>query len=969
MIKSFGYYHIAQKAEIIKSLSDQKTVFLSNADLSAEKNKIKGKVFSPQEFYEYLIRKSPGIEKVKTLSHNAAIYIIRAVTKSLFTDCRELYTLIKSDLFSRELYELFGIFIENRISYNFLKDVLNKIQLVNTDKIRLEKVFLAYETYLETAKSLGYTDKRALPEIAEKNIKNFPEYLSTVQSKFKYIIIDEPQSFSEHEINFLQLICKDLYLIHNNFEYLSEADGNIRPENPNEENEFLKLAKLFASKYLGYNYDEKPGKNSKISYKKFPDLKDEIEYISNDILKKTTAKTHDYKDFEILVRNNYTKKLVENIFTIKNIPVNTVFEDQEFRSFAIKLSRYFIICDNLKSLKANNIYENDSSKFRITTKYKLNSIFNEINLNFENIISETLDNQFIKDKFLDIQISKNNFSLINTVKNNVDILNNKDSKKLLEEMKKIEKFFELYSQGEIVGATVFAAKHIKENSKNFKYSLAKLITRIKVLSDLSFSLKAHSPEINSILEVINLPVKNEAGLENAVKVNRPENSFQHQTKTVYLIDLCEKNIPKQQSKIQFISENADEKVSAEIKKSFKNFERIISTPNSALANEAKLFARNILRAKEEIIFSTHMYEEKKPILPSPFFQFLSSLDKENVVENISSEQSAEISTVTQQKLPVIKTDKTVIDENEVIKLNVSAISDYQLCPRKFYFAHLMKLKSSGTFAATYGSIVHSILENFNKNYLDEYSANTLKSLADKLFDSQNFPEIAANAGFKQLDIDRITVTDPLSLAEMKENFLGAIKELDRNGFFNTIPDEVICEKTFEFTCDKIPNIVFDGRIDAIYKFKDKYLIVDFKTGKNKPELNYLVSENGVNFNTKTGAIPANPQKYQKEYEYQIPIYYLATQHSDNLKEFKNIINEYSLLYIRPKNQNDGFFKDTIPTEQLKEYETRIIDNLNETIINKIRDKKFFEPDFNEFSCENCSFKILCDSKEGSLDDD
>ena len=202
---------------------------------------------------------------------------------------------------------------------------------------------------------------------------------------------------------------------------------------------------------------------------------------------------------------------------------------------------------------------------------------------------------------------------------------------------------------------------------------------------------------------------------------------------------------------------------------------------------------------------------------------------------------------------------------------------------------------------------------------------------------------------------------------MKDQFFDAINELEKNNFFNKIPDEIISEKPFQFKHPLLENIVFEGRIDAIYKYEDNYTIIDFKTGADKPKLSYLISENGVNFKTSTGK-DTNIETKQNEYEYQIPIYYLATQYSDNFKELKNKISSIGLLYIRPKNRHDGYKEDIINCEIIQEFEEKLIQNLKETIIDKIKNKEYFEPKANSIICSNCAFKNLCETNSEVSDD-
>ena len=94
--------------------------------------------------------------------------------------------------------------------------------------------------------------------------------------------------------------------------------------------------------------------------------------------------------------------------------------------------------------------------------------------------------------------------------------------------------------------------------------------------------------------------------------------------------------------------------------------------------------------------------------------------------------------------------KSSLKDDEEIKLSPSSIGNYQCCPQKFYFANLLNLKTSGTFAANYGTIVHAVFEVFNKTGLSDYTKEHIINLADILFNSKVDPNRAIDCGFEQL---------------------------------------------------------------------------------------------------------------------------------------------------------------------------------------------------------------------------
>jgi ATP-dependent exoDNAse (exonuclease V) beta subunit len=168
---------------------------------------------------------------------------------------------------------------------------------------------------------------------------------------------------------------------------------------------------------------------------------------------------------------------------------------------------------------------------------------------------------------------------------------------------------------------------------------------------------------------------------------------------------------------------------------------------------------------------------------------------------------------------------------------------------------------------------------------------------------------------------------------MKENFRNAIENYEFSGYFNQAPTKAVCEKTFSFTIDELPNVVFDGRIDAILSDeKNNTTVIDYKTGRNKINtLEYAISEFGVNFKSKTGKDPSNIETLQNTYDYQIPIYYLAIQNAENLKEYKESVKKLGLLYVRPITKDNGCDEDFVSAEKIEFYKEKIIQNLKTTI--------------------------------------
>ena len=92
---------------------------------------------------------------------------------------------------------------------------------------------------------------------------------------------------------------------------------------------------------------------------------------------------------------------------------------------------------------------------------------------------------------------------------------------------------------------------------------------------------------------------------------------------------------------------------------------------------------------------------------------------------------------------------------------------------------------------------------------------------------------------------------------------------------------------------------------------------------------------------------------------------MACQYCDELSEYKDNISSLGYLYVRPKSKDDGCDDDFIDAENIEKHKEKIIQNIKETVVDKIRTESEFKPN-KTFNCENCGYKFLCDEVE---DDD
>ena len=517
----------------------------------------------------------------------------------------------------------------------------------------------------------------------------------------------------------------------------------------------------------------------------------------------------------------------------------------------------------------------------------------------------------------------------------------------------IDESLEYYKNGQIIEITKLISDKGFESDNDFQQSYEQLIKRLGNLQNLAYATERTAPDLNSIIEAITTETKQQNHNQNLVKICNIKNTIQ--TKYLYILGLTNNSYPKELNTTEFLTPETNIKISKFLKEKNNAFDYIISTPENVIKESAHALIK-ALEKSETATVCTHKYEEKKQTQPSVFFQYLSNFyEIQNIDFSIKTDKK-------QQQLEIkfnSETNDSVLG-NSHINLSPSAILDFQKCPRKFYYANLLGLQKSENFAASYGTIVHTIMELFNKTCLKNYTKTAILELTDILFNAVNNPETALTKGFDENIIALIQATDFLSLEEMKTNFLNAIDELEQNKFFEKVPISVISEQSFGFTLKEIPDVTFIGRIDAIYEYENKFKLIDFKTGKDLTELSKLICEKGITLVDENGEIK---EKAVNEFLYQIPIYYLACENAPELKHLMTKPAQFGLLYVRPKSKG-GYKTDFVTKEQTVEFIPQIIENLKTTIIDKIRNQKTFECKFDEYGCKSCGFESLCDKESG-----
>ena len=829
--------------------------------------------------------------------------IIKSAAYNIFKDDKFLFCLIKSDYFYKDLFELFNTLNFFKITPEIFNQIISSNLFSKTDLSRLELFSSLYAYYVKTMKTNSFDIPR--PFVFLPNFKSISKN-EDITRRLDFLI-DKIKS--------------------NNLEHMSF------------------------------------GKSENIQYIVFNDIQAEAFYISEKIKNIVNSGICSYSDIAVFADKSEARQKFLDVMKAQNIPVLSSIYNEQYENFKRKISVYYNICKICLDLQLESFSSESFKNVAYTHRAKKEILLEKLDEIIKNLVAEIIDDNNLLDRISAKQENSKQNSYLMTIFSLWNEIDEKYRQIFAAEFGSIKIFYEDYKNNKYNDAII---KLIKKFYKSFENTdLLEIISgKIKSLNELQYlydSLLKIEPDFSCFKEILEwLPQSQEKDSVTLASISKKMNKSY---KFVFVSGLTENNFPGTNPSYPFISLDANEVIVENCKKINPDFPYFLKTDDIFLKEKYTALFSVMEMAENKIVFSTHSYESKKTVQPSQFLRTLIEVDADNF-ENFESYSEKD---VVKNNIEILdskkQSDSNIILDSDVLKLNASAISTYQKCPKKYYYKHLLNLKEPYVFSASYGSAVHCVMEVLSRKFLHSYDKNTALELADILFNSYQNEQKALDVGFSQTDVELIKQSDLLSIAQMKNNLKDALEDLDLIGYFDEIPDCAICEKSFSFTIEELDGVVFDGRIDAILRYGDNCKIIDYKTGKDKEnKLSYAISENGVNFKTEAGKEPSNVEVYKNRYDYQIPLYYLACQNDKNLVEFKDKVSELGLLYIRPKTKENGCKEDFIPAFKIEEYKDKIIQNLKENVIDKIRAEKEFKKN-KSWACENCAFKFLCDEDE------
>jgi|GEM_PF-1874717 len=431
------------------------------------------------------------------------------------------------------------------------------------------------------------------------------------------------------------------------------------------------------------------------------------------------------------------------------------------------------------------------------------------------------------------------------------------------------------------------------------------------------------------------------------------------------------------------------------------------------AEEARLLAVGLSRATHQVILSSHAQDGSERILPSDFYATLLKRKRQLlgspilhsicgcIAEQARDSERCSVdlccassgvgleSESTVACSPLLdrytgssvwanlarQTPEPLFSPQETLNLSASSIKTYMQCPRQFYYKHLLKLPQPTSDVAALGTLVHRVMEVFNRQAGQlPYTAQSLKSLAERLFLFDADEEAFYSVGFEDRDKQNLSRLSPLGLSQLKQRLLASIEDLVEKGYFDRYGSlrRVYPEKTLEgVTLPGLERARFRGAMDAVIELSDGSVeIVDYKTfrsaygaGLDTCDKRFLEVLEPLPDDEDLTHAERFASKMSGVYptDYQLPLYYLACRQDPAIGDKLRAV---ALQIIRPafsENPYQGAIRLAIPAEQIEAKKQQIIQDINRYIVSPILDSATFEPNPSPSGCANCAYFSICEA--------
>lgn len=681
--------------------------------------------------------------------------------------------------------------------------------------------------------------------------------------------------------------------------------------------------------------------NKNLSYQNAKEILKNIKYATND--------NNDSSKVQELI--NIKNELLEKNLLIINKRFIPFIKDKEIIFYGYdyinKFIKKLIAVNKLKVNIIEKEYQNINPKV-----YLFDNVSAEIEYIAEDIISKNLDlsktyiyginndNKLIIDRIFKSYGIPINLNYDNTLYNTFI------GKELLDNLNNIDEFL----------------SNIKDDK--IKKAIINILNKYYFVDNYQ--------DINNVVkEELKQTKINNTKIRNAVNEIDIINNVVEKDDNVYIINFNSEYIPVINKDVDYISDNE--------KPSFLETSTELNNINKEILNKVIRNINNLtITASQnnyngQLNISTITTDYDYEIIPmeTKISKYSNKINKYNLTNmldnylkynNKDDNQDILLNTYPDLRYKDYNNTYTKVEATEEFSLSYSKMNSFYECPFKYYCDNVLKLNSyEDTFDTYIGSLCHYIL---SKIYEDNFDFDAAKQ---EFLETNSYQVTNENLLFQN------------KILEELKTAISYILSMQNVTKFN----EIECERKIETIINETK---FVGIIDKIQKYRNKIILIDYKTGN--PKINLKECQYGFNLQLPTyiylvKTIYPDSQIVGVYLEHILkPKFNFNTDKSDN-ESFENSLklegystsNEEILeeidstyensMYIKGiKKKSDGFYKYSkiLSNEEFEELEKLVTEKIN-NCITEIKNNNFdIKPvilNQTNKSCSNCKYASIC----------